>query len=52
MCKKAKGCSHFNKNDGWAAPCNGMERDITEFDPNYNFDQEFFFENVKKNNVT
>ena len=33
--KKAKGCSHFykllcayDKNNGWAAPCNGMERDL------------------------
>ena len=53
--KKAKGCSHsykllcaYDKNDGWAAPCNRMERDLTEFNPNYYFDQETFFDNVKK----
>ena len=30
------------------APCNGMKRDLTEFNPNYYFDQESFFDNVKK----
>ena len=55
MHKKAKGCSHFykllsahNKNDGWEAPCNGMERDLEDFDPDYDFDREMFVEYTKK----
>ena len=51
--KKEKGCSHFykflcanDKNDGLAAPCNGMERDLTEFNPSYNFERKTFFENL------
>ena len=54
--KKEKGCSHFykllcanDKNDGWVAPCNGMEKDLTEFNPSYNFEREIFFlENLGK----
>ena len=57
--KKVKGCSHFykllcanDKNDGWAAPCNRMERDLTEFNLNYNFRRETFFREFGENNVT
>ena len=53
--KKAKGCSYFykllcaqDKNDEWVAPCNGMEKDLVEFDPNYDFDLERFLSNGKK----
>ena len=44
--KKTRGCAHFykllsmhDKNVGWDAPCNCMERDLVDFDPDYNFDQ-------------
>ena len=54
--RKARGCSNFykllsfeEKKDGWEAACRGMERDSQNFDPNYNFDPQFFYENVKKN---
>ena len=47
--KKEKGCSHFykllcanDKTDGWIAPCNGMERDLTEFNPSYNLKGKLF----------
>ena len=39
--KKVKGCSTFykllnfeDKKDGWDKVCRGMERDLTDFDPN------------------
>ena len=43
--EKVKGCSHFYKllcTIG-AAPCNRTERDLTEFNPSYNFEKETFF---------
>ena len=53
--KKVEGCSHFykllsayDKNDGWESPCNGMERDLEDFDPDCDFDQEVFFEYINK----
>ena len=53
--KKEKGYSHFykllcasDKNNGWVTLCNGMDRGLTEFNPGYNFEQEIFFDNVKK----
>ena len=51
--KKVKGCSHFyelshDRSDGWDGPCNKMESDLTNLDPNYDFDLERFFNNVKK----
>ena len=53
--RKAKGCSNFykllsfeDKKDGWEAACRGMERDLLDFDPNYNFEPQTFYENVKK----
>ena len=55
MHKKANGCSHFYKmlsthdrKDGWDGPCNKMEIDLTNFDPDYEFDRENFFNNVNK----
>ena len=51
--KKARGCSNFymllsfeDKKDGWDSAC--MERDLTDFDPNYIFDRDEFFSAVKK----
>ena len=53
--KKAKGCSHFykllcahDKKDGWDSPCYKMENDLTNLDPNYEFDRECFFNNEHK----
>ena len=52
MHKKAKGCSYFykilsthDKKDGWDSSCNRMENDLTEYDPEYEFDSESFFNN-------
>ena len=53
--KKAKGCSYFykllsvhDKSYGWEASCCCMERDLVDFDPNYIFEREHFFLNVKR----
>ena len=53
--KKEKGCTHFykllcanDKTDGCVASCNGMERDLTEFNPSYKFERETFLENLGK----
>ena len=55
--KKARGCSHFykllsahDKNYSWDAPCIGMERDLVDFEPDYDFEQEIFFQQHLKNN--
>ena len=49
--KKAKGCYYFYKilsthdrKDGWESACNRMESDLTEYDPDYEFDRECFFQ--------
>ena len=36
------------KKDGWDAACRGMERDLLDFDPHFNFNPQTFYENVKK----
>ena len=53
--KKTKGCSSFyrllnfdKRKNGWDKACRGMERDLSDFDPNYCFDSEAFYTNVKK----
>ena len=53
--RKAKGCSHFykmlcahDKKDGWEGPCNRMENDLTDLDPDYEFNREGFFSNINK----
>ena len=53
--KKEKGCSTFyklldyeSKKDGWDNASRGMERDLTDFDPNYVFEIDEFYSNVKK----
>ena len=50
--KKAKGCSYFykllcahDKQDGWENPCNKMENDLTNLNPEYTFDRECCFKN-------
>ena len=49
--RKAKGCSHLykmlcahDKKDGWEGPCNRMENDLTDLDPDYEFNRESFFQ--------
>ena len=51
--KRAKGCSYFyellsanDKQDGWESPCNRMENDLTNFNPEYDFDRGCFLKNV------
>ena len=53
--KKARGCSTFykllsyeDKKDGWDSASRSMERDLTDFDPNYVFEMDEFFSNVGK----
>ena len=50
--KKAKGCSNFykllsynDKKDSWESANRSMQRDLTDFDPNYIFDRDEFFVN-------
>ena len=47
--QKGKGVlSTHDKKDGWDGPCNRMEYDLTNFDPDYEFDRDSFFSNVAK----
>ena len=53
--RQNNGCSYFykllsfeEKKDGWEAACRGMERDFLDFNPNYYFDPQTFYANVKK----
>ena len=48
MCIFHKLLSSHDKSDGWEASCCSMERDLVDFDPNYIFEKEHFFPNVKK----
>ena len=36
------------RKDGWDNACRGLERDLLDFDPNYCFNTEVFYTNVKK----
>ena len=38
----------FGYSDGWDSASRSMERDLTDFDPNYLFERDNFFANVKK----
>ena len=40
--------STHDKKDGWDGPCNRMENDLTNFDPDYEFDRDSFFNNFTK----
>ena len=55
--KKARGCSTFykllsykDKKDGWDSVSRSMERDLTDFDPNYMFEMDDFFCKCQENN--
>ena len=40
--------STHDKKEGWDRPCNKMENDLLNFDPDYEFDRDCFFNNVHK----